>query len=92
MSLDFIQLELAVPLYQIGLLLFASTLALLFGRVRMALVVNYLFTLYWGYVLNREIFVGQGLEHLSAFTVAYFGFGVVIVLLAVLGFFAAAHH
>jgi hypothetical protein len=90
--MDFILLELAVPLYQIGLLLFASTLALLFGRIRLALIVNYLFTLYWGYVLNREIFVGQGLEGLNLFAVAYFGFGIVIVLMAVLGFFASSHH
>jgi hypothetical protein len=38
--------ELAIPLYQVGLLLVFSTLGLLFGRVRMALIINYLFALY----------------------------------------------
>jgi hypothetical protein len=92
MSLEFVQLDLAVPLYQIGLLLFISTLTLLFGRLRLSLIVNYIFTLHWGYTLNRDILVGQGLESLSAFTAAYFGFGIAIVLLAVLGFLAASNH
>ncbi|MDI6797817.1 MAG: hypothetical protein QMD09_12775 [Desulfatibacillaceae bacterium] len=92
MPLDFVQLELAVPLYQIGLLLFISTLTLLFGRIRLSLIVNYLFTLHWGYILNRDILVGQGLESLNAFAVAYFGFGIAIVLLATLGFLAASSH
>ena len=78
--------QLAVPLSHIGLLLAFSTLALLLGRVRLALLVNYLFTLYWGYIFNRELLVGSDLKKLDHFSVLYFGFGFVVVILALIGF------
>ena len=90
--MDWVQLEavystqLAIPMYQIGLLLLISTLALLFGRIKVALINNYLFALYWGYFLNRELLVGNDLEKVNYFTAAYFGFGVIIAIFAVVGF------
>jgi len=77
--------EVTIPIFQISLLLLVSTLVLLFGRVKLALIINYLFTLYWGYLAN-EAFMA-----VSTFnTMAYFGFGLLIVILALLGFFTAA--
>lgn len=38
--------QLTVPLFQVCLLLALSTLALLFGRIKLALIINYCFTLY----------------------------------------------
>ena len=61
-------------------------MALLLGRVKLALLGNALFALYWGYVSNRELFVGAEIEKLSYFDAAYFGFGLSIVLLASVGF------
>ncbi|MBI9073816.1 MAG: hypothetical protein JEZ02_00295 [Desulfatibacillum sp.] len=90
--MDWVQLEaiyatqLTIPLYQIGLLLLISTLALLFGRIKVALLNNYLFSLYWGYILNRDVLVGDNLENVSYFTVLYFGFGIIIAILALVGF------
>lgn len=81
--------ELSVPLFQIMLLLSFSTLALLFGRVKLALLVNYLFTLHWGYVFNRELLVGSNLEKIEYFHTFYFGFGLLVVILAVIGFLTA---
>lgn len=78
--------ELAIPLYQVGLLLSLGTLGLLFGRVKLALMINYLFALYWGYWLNREAVLGTGVPSLDLFTLSYFGFGLVIVVLALIGF------
>ena len=78
--------ELAVPVSQMVLLLLATTLSLLLGRVRLALMINYLFTLYWGYVFNREYLLGQGIQEMTYFSAAYFGFGLAIALLASLGF------
>jgi len=82
--------ELAVPLYQVALLLILTTLGLLFGRAKMALVINYLFALYWGYWLNREAVLGQGVPQLDLFTLCYFGFGILIVILALVGFLSRA--
>ena len=85
--MEFLQsTELSVPLIQIFLLLAISTLALLFGRVKLALLVNYIFTLYWGYVLNRELLIGSDLEKMDLFTTAYFIFGFFVVIVAVLSF------
>jgi hypothetical protein len=78
--------ELAIPLYQVGLLLSLGTLGLLFGRVKLALMINYLFALYWGYWLNREVVLGKGVPALDLFTFCYFGFGLLVVVLAILGF------
>jgi hypothetical protein len=38
--------EIFIPVYQMILLLLVSTLTLLFGRTKLALIINYLFTLY----------------------------------------------
>ena len=70
--------ELAIPLFQVALLLMLSTLALLFGRTKLALLMNYLFTFYWGYILNREHLFGSNLEKISNVNVLYLGFGFVI--------------
>lgn len=78
--------ELVVPMYQVGLLLLLSTLGLLFGRLKLALLINFLFALYWGYWVNREVILGKGTPPLDGFTLSYFGFGLVIVVLALLGF------
>ena len=72
--------ELAIPLYQVGLLLLSS-LALIAGKRQLALIINYLFVLYWGYWLNREVVVPQ----LDLFTACYFGFGILIIVLALIG-------
>lgn len=80
--------ELVVPLYQIALLLVISTLALLFGRMKLALITNYLFTMYWGYGFNREYLIGHQVNDFTLFTLIYFSFGLIIVIFAVLGFFA----
>ena len=76
----------SVPIYQIGLLLAISTLTMLFGRIKLALLVNYLFTLYWGYILNRDIFTGDQFENVNSFSAIYFGFGIIIVMLALFAF------
>ena len=79
--------KLVVPLYQIAMLLVLSTLVLLFGRIKLALIINYIFTLYWGYGVNREYLIGQRIEQFNTFTLIYFVFGIIIVILALLGFF-----
>jgi hypothetical protein len=78
--------ELTIPFFQIAVLLVFSTIALLFGKVKLALLINYFFTLYWGYGLNREFLIGSGLQNLNSYTLFYFGFGLCIVIFALVGF------
>ena len=82
----FFTTELAVPLFQIIILLLFSTLSLLFGKVRMALLINYIFTFYWAYVFNRDSLMGLGLNRFDQYTLIYFLFGLFIVLFALIGF------
>jgi hypothetical protein len=41
---------------QIIALLLISTLALLFGKIKLALLGNYLFGLYWAYIFKWDFF------------------------------------
>ena len=81
----FYSVEITIPIFQVALLLLISTLALLFGRVKLALLINYVFTLYWGFLANEGFMIGSTFN-----TVAYFGFGLLIIILVLIGFFAAA--
>jgi len=80
--------SLSVPVVQIGLLLLISTMALLYGRIKLALLVNYCFTLYWGYILNMDVIREAQASVTDTFTYMYFGFGLIIVMLALFGFIA----
>jgi hypothetical protein len=83
--------ELSIPVLQIVLLLLLSTVALLFGKVKLALLVNYMFTMYWGYGFGWEYLQGSGFANLDYFTYIYFGFGFVIVAMAIIGFLAPSN-
>ena len=77
--------HLSIPSVQIVALLCLSTVTLLFGRVRLALLINYVFTLYWGYFTNRDLLL-PAVESFDYFTLAYFGFGLTMALFAMIGF------
>lgn len=81
----FLDANLVVPLFQVTLLLVLSTLALLFGRIKLALIINYCFTLYWGFFLNSNFFSDQGNLVFNSASFAYLGFGFLVIALAVVG-------
>jgi uncharacterized membrane protein len=81
----FLSTDLSVPMMQVVLLLSISTLSLIFGRLRLALLINYCFTLYWGYVANLDLFFNSNVK-LDYFSYLYLGFGLVIIVLAMIGF------
>lgn len=80
--------ELAVPLFQILLLIFISTIALLFGKIKLALILNYLFTFYWGYIFNRELLAITFKDQVPSFNFIYiyFAFGFMLIALSIVGF------
>lgn len=78
--------DLTIPLNQIILLLLLSTLALLFGKIKMALIINYIFTLTWGYVFNRDKLLDSGFELPEVFSTIYFLFGIGVILIASFAF------
>ncbi len=87
----FYSAELTIPLMQIILLLTLSTLALLFGRVKLALMTNYIFALYWGYFLNRDLLSDFSTNNGEHFMFIYFGLGIGLTVLALIGFFFSKH-
>jgi uncharacterized transporter YbjL len=82
----FINADLTIPVNQIILLLLLSTVALLFGKIRIALIINYIFTLTWGYVFNRDKLLISDYELPEVFTILYFLFGLGIILIASFAF------
>jgi hypothetical protein len=83
--------ELSIPILQIVMLLLLSTVALLFGKVKLALLANYMFTMYWGYGFGWEYLKNSGFANLDYFTYIYFGFGFIIVAMAIIGFLAPSN-
>jgi hypothetical protein len=82
----FMNTDLSVPVAQILMLLLFSTVAILFGKLRLALIINYVFTLHWAYIFNRDRYMDMGLEQFDLFTIVYFLFGLGVVLLATVAF------
>jgi len=78
-------IELVVPLHQIALLLILTTTALLLGKIKIALLINYVFTLYWGYFFNRDLFKDY-INEAYPFYLIYFGLGIFVVIIAMIGF------
>ena len=88
MELEFLyNTEISIPVIQIVLLLVLSTGSLFFGKVKIALLVNYIFALYWGFFLNKEQIMSMVGES-QTLMFMYFGLGVVVAILAVIGFLA----
>lgn len=79
--------EISIPVIQIVALLVLSTLALFFGRMKIALMVNYIFALYWGFFINRDLIMSMAAES-KQLVMIYFGLGIVVAILAAIGFLA----
>lgn len=89
----FTETTLAIPMFQIILLMLISTLSLLFGKIRLALLVNYIFILYWAYFFNRDLLLQMGgPDNFQYITVFYFLFGIIIILIAAFSFLFQKDH
>lgn len=83
---ELIEAEISIPLYQVSLMLLITTLTLLAGRIKLSLLINYLFTMYWGFIANSSMILGEGVDKFSTFSMFYLGFGFIIALLAAVAF------
>jgi len=79
--------QLAVPLAQMLLLLALSSVCLFLRRIKLGLLINYLFVLYWGFLSNQEFLASHNLNG-TLFTATYFLVGMALVVVAVISFFA----
>ncbi|MCK9274727.1 MAG: hypothetical protein M0P57_06525 [Syntrophales bacterium] len=84
----FLAMKVSVPVFQIAVNLILVTAAILFGKKKLALFISYLFLFYWGYILNESMQFIKGIEEIDLIHAAiYFGFGFLIIILALIGFF-----
>ena len=91
--LDFLtETTLSIPMIQIVLLMLLSTLTLLFGKLRLALLINYIFILNWAYILNRDLLLSMAPKKFQYITTVYFVFGILIVMIAVFSFLFQKDH
>ena len=82
----FLNISISIPIIQLILLMLISTISLLFGKLKLALIVNYLFTLHWAYIANRDKLMDMSSDNFEIFSVVYFVFGLGIVLTATFAF------
>ena len=82
----FLNISLAIPIIQLVLLMLISTVSLLFGKLKLALIVNYLFTLHWAYIANRDKLMDISSDNFEMFSLIYFIFGLGIVMTASFAF------
>jgi hypothetical protein len=84
----FTSTQLTIPFIQVALLLILTTVALLIGRLKLALLINYSFTLYWGYFAKIDDLSRATVTTIDNFMLLYFGFGFVVAIFAMIGLFA----
>ena len=79
-------MTISIPIIQLILLMSISTLSLLFGKLRLALLVNFIFIFYWAYFFNRDLLWGMGPQKFEYFTIIYFLTGLIILMIAIFSF------
>ena len=77
--------QIAVPLSHILILLSLTTLVLVFGYTRIALILNYIVLIYWSYLSNVLLYSDKGQLQLNRMTLIYIAFGFAILVLAAMG-------
>ncbi len=80
------EIDLSIPAWQMAFFVGMLSILMLFGRIQLALVVTYLFVLYWGFVLYWPHFISVAGEDLMALALYLFS-GLAVAFLALLAFF-----
>ncbi len=82
----FLDTNVMVPASQMFLYMLLVSLFLLFRRHHLCILTTFLFSFYWGFILNRELFVSR-LGNVELFLVLYLICGFLVILMAVISFF-----
>lgn len=78
--------EFSVPIWEVLLLVIINSFCLILGKHRLGLIVSYLFVFYWGFIINRGYFIDM-LGNMTWGLYVYAILGVIMVIIAVVGFF-----
>ena len=85
-SIDLMQMELTVPLEYVILYVLALTLCLFLRRNLLGIILSYIFVLYMGFFYNPP-FIEYAIKGKFAIVFAYICFGILILVLAIIGVF-----
>ena len=75
----------SIPIMQLVVLILFSTVALLFGRQKLALLINYLFVFYWGFGINLENLAALSPNISVWFPSSYIIFGCILIIFSLIG-------
>jgi len=78
-------IKISIPIVQIVLLILSGSIALLFGKQKLALLINYLFVFYWGFGVNLEKQAALNPDIYAWFPGSYIIFGSVFVIFCLIG-------
>jgi len=78
-------IKISIPIREIALLILFSTLALLFGKQKLALLINYLFVFYWGFGVNLENQTALSPNISLWFHSSYIIFGCIFIIFCLIG-------
>lgn len=78
--------EFAVPLGEVIIFVLVNSFCILFGKYKLGLLVSYCFVFYWGFIFNLKYFINL-LGGTTYGMLAYIFFGVMMLVLAIVGFF-----
>lgn len=73
-----------IPMTHIVAVLLTSTVILIFGKLKLALLVNYFFIFYSGHLWDFAVFGNTGSSDVNTSNFAFAGFLIIIVFLAAL--------
>ena len=79
--------QLSIPAFEVMLLFFLTTCAIVSGHSKLGLLIMLCFMMHWGFMLNPDLFTNDGGLTFNSSMYAYWGFGFVILLLSIIGFF-----
>lgn len=82
----FMDTNLVVPANQMFLYMTLVSLFLLFGRNHLCILTTFIFSFYWGFVFNRDLFVSR-LGNAEIFMALYLICGFLVIVMAVISFF-----
>jgi hypothetical protein len=72
-----------ITLLEVGLLIFLNTVANVWMKPKLAILINLLFTFYWVFFLNFDFLFGA--FQYSEYSLFYFGFVLIIFIFSVIG-------
>ena len=79
------EVALSVPLWQVGLYVFLISIFMLFGRLRLCLLVSYCFSFFWVFISNKNILITERSQNI--YVLAFFISGILVIAFSIWSFF-----